>query len=68
MDLVDELDLSAILIPAQAKDPRGEKGFDPGLMQSLSQALLPRLRPWIEVGGTASSLCPKAHLPRQIST
>ena len=29
LDLVDELDLSAILIPAQAKDPRGEKGFDP---------------------------------------
>jgi hypothetical protein len=25
----DELDLSEILIPAQAKDPRGEKGFDP---------------------------------------
>jgi len=30
LDLVDELDLSAILIPAQAKDPRGEKGFAPG--------------------------------------
>ena len=29
LDLVDELDLSAILSPAQAKDPRGEKGFDP---------------------------------------
>jgi len=27
--LVDELDLSEILIPAQVKDPRGEKGFDP---------------------------------------
>ena len=25
----DELDLSAILIPAQAKDPSGENGFDP---------------------------------------
>jgi len=24
LDLVDELDLSQILIPAQAKDPRGE--------------------------------------------
>jgi hypothetical protein len=23
LDLVDELDLSAILVPAQAKDPRG---------------------------------------------
>ncbi len=29
LDLVDELDLSKVLIPAQAKDPRGEKGFDP---------------------------------------
>lgn len=29
LDLVDELDLPANLIPAQAKYPRGEKGFDP---------------------------------------
>jgi hypothetical protein len=29
LDLVDELDLSEILIPALAKDPRGEKGLDP---------------------------------------
>jgi hypothetical protein len=29
LDLVDELDLSAIVIPAQSKDPRGEKGFAP---------------------------------------
>lgn len=29
LDLVDELDLPQVLIPAQAKDPRGEKGFDP---------------------------------------
>ena len=28
LGLVDVLDLSAIVIPAQAKDPRGEKGFD----------------------------------------
>jgi transposase len=33
--LVDELDLSEILIPAQAKDPRGEKGFDPRMMMML---------------------------------
>jgi hypothetical protein len=30
LDPVNELDLSEILIPAQAKDPRGEKGFAPG--------------------------------------
>jgi len=35
LDLVDELDLSAILLPAQAKDPRGEKGFDPRMMTLL---------------------------------
>ncbi|MFM7285744.1 MAG: hypothetical protein ACKO02_02785 [Cyanobium sp.] len=29
LHLVDVLDLSAIVIPAQAKDPRGERGFDP---------------------------------------
>jgi len=35
LDLVDELDLSAILSPAQAKDPRGEMGFDPRMMTML---------------------------------
>ena len=35
LDLVDELDLSAILIPAQAKDPSVEKGFDPRMMTML---------------------------------
>ena len=35
LDLVDELDLSEILIPAQAKDPSGEKGFDPRMMTML---------------------------------
>jgi hypothetical protein len=35
LDLVDELDLSAILIPAQNKDPRGEKGFDSRMMTLL---------------------------------
>jgi len=35
LDLLDEPDLSAILIPAQAKDLRGEKGFDPRMMTML---------------------------------
>jgi transposase len=35
LDLVDKLDLSEILIPAQAKDPRGEKGFDPLMIPLL---------------------------------
>jgi len=35
LDLVEELDLSEILLPAQAKDPRGEKGFDPRMMTML---------------------------------
>ena len=29
LDLPNELDFSAIMAPALAKDPRGEKGFDP---------------------------------------
>ena len=33
LDLVDELDLSAIVIPAHSKDPRGKKGFDPRMMR-----------------------------------
>jgi hypothetical protein len=39
----------------------------PGLIQSPSQVLLPRLRAWVEVGGMASSLCPKAPLLQPIS-
>ncbi|WP_094585145.1 transposase [Synechococcus sp. BO 8801] len=35
LELVDELDLSQLLIPAQAKDPRGEKGFDPRMLTLL---------------------------------
>jgi transposase len=35
LDLVDELDLSAILGPAEAKDPRGHKGFDPRMLTML---------------------------------
>jgi hypothetical protein len=35
LDLIDQLDLSAILILAQAKDPRGEKGFDPRMPTML---------------------------------
>ncbi len=33
--LVNELDLSEILIPTPAKDPRGEKGFDPRMVTML---------------------------------
>lgn len=35
LDLLDALDLSAILIFTQAKDPRGDKGFDPRMMTML---------------------------------
>jgi hypothetical protein len=35
LDLVNELDLSAILIPAHAKEPREEKGVDPRMMTML---------------------------------
>ena len=33
---LEELDLSEILNPAQAKDPRGEKGFDTRMMTILT--------------------------------
>jgi len=35
LGLVDELDLSEILIQAQAKDPWEERGFDPRMMTML---------------------------------
>ena len=38
-----------------------------GLIQSVSQALLPGLRAWVEVDGIAPSQCPKAFLPQPIS-
>ncbi len=41
--------------------------LEAGLIQSVSQAFLPRLRAWVEVGGIAPSQCPKAFLPQPIS-
>ena len=43
-------------------------GNHPGLIQSPSQAFLPVLSAWVEVGGIASSLCSKAILLQPIST
>ena len=40
---------------------------EPGLIQSLSQGLLPELSAWVEVGGIASSLCLRAFLLQPIS-
>lgn len=40
---------------------------DAGLIQSLSQGLLPELSAWVEVGGIASSLCSRAFLLQPIS-
>ncbi len=42
-------------------------GGKAGLIQSVSQAFLPVLRAWVEVGGIAPSQCPKAFLPQPIS-
>jgi hypothetical protein len=39
---------------------------NPGLIQSVSQAFLPVLRAWVEVGGIAPSQCSKASLPQPI--
>ncbi len=46
---------------------RAEQGT-PGLVQRLSQALLPVLSAWFEVGVIAPSLCLKAPPPQPIST
>lgn len=35
LDLEDQLSLLQVLIPAQSKDPRGEKGFDPRMLTIL---------------------------------
>jgi hypothetical protein len=43
-------------------------GRRPGLIQSPSQASLPGLSAWVEVGGIAPSLCLKAPPPQPIST
>jgi hypothetical protein len=42
-------------------------GVAAGLIQSLSQGLLPELSAWVEVGGIASSLCLRAFLLQPIS-
>ncbi len=51
---------------ARAGSPLIDTGLPnpPGLIQSVSQALLPGLRAWVEVGGIAPSQCPKAFLPQ----
>jgi transposase, IS5 family len=53
------------------KHDLGEQIFEtvkaPGLIQSVSQALLPGLRAWVEVDGIAPSQCSKAYLPQPIS-
>ena len=40
---------------------------NPGLIQSVSQACLQRLRAWVEVGWIALSQCLRASLPQPIS-
>ena len=56
--LVDELDLSEILIPAQAKDPRGEKGFDPRMYAKPSAKRLTLLLLYAYCVGVVSSRFP----------
>jgi hypothetical protein len=38
LNLVDELDLSAIVIPTQSKHPRGDKGFAHGCRRNLPRS------------------------------
>jgi len=68
LDLAAWLDLEAIDFAYCNKDPRGDKAYGPGLIQSLPQCLLPGLRAWFEVGVIAPFPCLKAPLPQPIST
>ena len=53
-------------IPANERNL--EDGPTAGLIQGVSQAPLPGLSASVEVGATATLLCPKAPLPQPIST
>ena len=52
-------------MPTRKANPRPPPAS--GLIQSLSQGLLPELSAWVEVGGIASSLCLRAFLLQPIS-
>jgi IS5 family transposase len=45
-----------------------DAGYQAGLIQSVAQPPWSGLRAWCEVGGIASSLCPKPFLPQPTST
>jgi hypothetical protein len=55
LDLMDELDLSEILIPSQAKDPRGEKEFVPRVYAKPSAQQLTMLLLYAYCVGIVSS-------------
>ena len=59
---------TAVSISEHKKNPMATVAAgDAGLIQSLSQGLLPELSAWVEVGGIASSLCSRAFLLQPIS-
>jgi hypothetical protein len=63
LDLIDELDLSAILIPAQAKDPRREQGR----LKVCPDSSCRGCQHWVRSAGLSAPQCPKTSLSQPIS-
>ena len=61
-------DLLLEVLPPDGSTIGNLSAREAGLIQSVSQALLPGLRAWVEVGGIAPSQCSKAFLPQPILT
>jgi hypothetical protein len=62
------IELPSICRPAYINLNSDRTADEAGVIQSLSQAILPGLSAWVEVVGIASSLCLKAPPPQPIST
>jgi hypothetical protein len=64
----EHMQFQVIVTPRGDDDGVDVFAEDPGLIQSVAQPPWSGLRAWCEVGGIASSLCPKPFLPQPTST
>ena len=65
---VDDLTTAHELLYAEVTVVYADAGYQAGLIQSVAQPLWSGLRARCQVGGIASSLCPKPFLPQPTST